>query len=501
MEIAKLKTENYSLTIGLEIHAELKTRTKMFCDSKNDTDESRPNINACPICVGYPGTLPVINFEAVQKVLRLGVAVGGEIADYTEFDRKNYFYPDIPKGYQISQYANPLVKGGELAGVKLTRIHLEEDTAKSTHDKNKESLLDFNRAGVPLMELVTEPVIKTPEAAANFARELQLLLRYLDISGANMEKGEMRVEANISVAPLRNFQFPISNFQSSPNELMFNENLKIENSLKIAKLKTENSLGTKVEIKNLNSFKIVEKAIKFEMRRQIETLEKGDRVVQETRGWDESKEVTFSQRLKESAHDYRYFPEPDLPKLFIREIPDFAPEALRRTMPELPWEKRERYKKDFGLKESDIEIYVREPKWGRLLEEVAEKLRNSKAGKFESLITLASNYIIVDLKKPIPSHDLVDIIKMISAGEISSRGAKEILKVIESEGGEPLTIAVEKNLIQESDREVLKTLVKEVLEENAAAPIQFLVGQAMKKSGSRANPIILQELFLEMLDR
>ena len=445
----------------------------MFCDSKNDTDESRPNINACPICLGYPGTLPVINFEAVRKVLRLGVAVGGEIADYTEFDRKNYFYPDIPKGYQISQYANPLVKGGELAGVKLTRVHLEEDTAKSTHDKNEESLLDFNRAGIPLMELVTEPVIKTPEAAANFARELQLLLRYLDISGANMEKGEMRVEANVSVAKVRplDSEFPRSD------------------------------LGTKVEIKNLNSFKIVERAIKFEMERQIEILEKGDKVVQETRGWDESKEVTFSQRLKESAHDYRYFPEPDLPKLFIREVPDFAPEALRRTMPELPWEKRERYKKDFGLKESDIEIYVREPKWGRLLEEVAEKLRNSKAGKFESLITLASNYIIVDLKKPIPSHDLVDIIKMISAGEISSRGAKEILKVIESEGGEPHIIAVEKNLIQESDREVLKTLVKEVLEENVAAPIQFLVGQAMKKSGSRANPIILQELFLEMLDR
>src|SRR3989339_695413 len=464
---------DYFLTVGLEIHAELSTKTKMFCDSKNDTDESRPNINACPICLGYPGTLPVINFEAVRKVLRLGVAVGGEIADYTEFDRKNYFYPDIPKGYQISQYANPLVKGGELAGVKLTRVHLEEDTAKSTHDKNEESLLDFNRAGIPLMELVTEPVIKTPEAAANFARELQLLLRYLDISGANMEKGEMRVEANVSVAKVRplDSEFPRSD------------------------------LGTKVEIKNLNSFKIVERAIKFEMERQIEILEKGDKVVQETRGWDESKEVTFSQRLKESAHDYRYFPEPDLPKLFIREIPDFAPEALRRTMPELPWEKRERYKKDFGLKESDIEIYVREPKRGRLLEEVAEKLRNSKAGKFESLITLASNYIIVDLKKPIPSHDLVDIIKMISAGEISSRGAKEILKVIESEGGEPHIIAVEKNLIQESDREVLKTLVKEVLEENVAAPIQFLVGQAMKKSGSRANPIILQELFLEMLDR
>src|SRR3989339_1335765 len=464
---------DYFLTVGLEIHAELSTKTKMFCDSKNDTDESRPNINACPICLGYPGTLPVINFEAVRKVLRLGVAVGGEIADYTEFDRKNYFYPDIPKGYQISQYANPLVKGGELAGVKLTRIHSEEDTAKSTHDKNKESLLDFNRAGVPLMELVTEPVIKTPEAAANFARELQLLLRYLDISGANMEKGEMRVEANVSVAKVRplDSEFPRSD------------------------------LGTKVEIKNLNSFKIVERAIKFEMERQIEILEKGDKVVQETRGWDESKEVTFSQRLKESAHDYRYFPEPDLPKLFLKEVPELARTVLAKSLPELPWEKRERYKKDFGLKESDIEIYVREPKWGRLLEEVAEKLRNSKAGKFESLITLASNYIIVDLKKPIPSHDLVDIIKMISAGEISSRGAKEILKVIESEGGEPHIIAVEKNLIQESDREVLKTLVKEVLEENVAAPIQFLVGQAMKKSGSRANPIILQELFLEMLDR
>ena len=463
----------YFLTVGLEIHAELSTKTKMFCDSKNDTDESRPNINACPICLGYPGTLPVINFEAVRKVLRLGVAVGGEIADYTEFDRKNYFYPDIPKGYQISQYANPLVKGGELAGVKLTRVHLEEDTAKSTHDKNEESLLDFNRAGIPLMELVTEPVIKTPEAAANFARELQLLLRYLDISGANMEKGEMRVEANVSVAKVRplDSEFPRSD------------------------------LGTKVEIKNLNSFKIVERAIKFEMERQIEILEKGDKVVQETRGWDESKEVTFSQRLKESAHDYRYFPEPDLPKLFLKEVPELARTVLAKSLPELPWEKRERYKKDFGLKESDIEIYVREPKWGRLLEEVAEKLRNSKAGKFESLITLASNYIIVDLKKPIPSHDLVDIIKMISAGEISSRGAKEILKVIESEGGEPHIIAVEKNLIQESDREVLKTLVKEVLEENVAAPIQFLVGQAMKKSGSRANPIILQELFLEMLDR
>ena len=458
---------DYFLTVGLEIHAELSTKTKMFCDSKNDTDESRPNINACPICLGYPGTLPVINFEAVRKVLRLGVAVGGEIADYTEFDRKNYFYPDIPKGYQISQYANPLVKGGELAGVKLTRVHLEEDTAKSTHDKNEESLLDFNRAGIPLMELVTEPVIKTPEAAANFARELQLLLRYLDISGANMEKGEMRVEANVSVAKVRplDSEFPRSD------------------------------LGTKVEIKNLNSFKIVERAIKFEMERQIEILEKGDKVVQETRGWDESKEVTFSQRLKESAHDYRYFPEPDLPKLFLKEVPELARTVLAKSLPELPWQKRERYKKDFGLKDEDIEIYVRDWEWGSLFESVA-RILNDKI-----LSQLASNYITSDLKTLISAESLAEVIRMVSLGAVSSRGAKDILKTIQEEGGEPRVIANEKNLIQESDREVLKTLVKEVLEENATAPIQFLVGQAMKKSGSRANPIILQELFLEMLNR
>lgn len=332
------------------------------------------------------------------------------------------------------------------------------------------------------MELVTEPVIKTPEAAGHFARELQLLLRYLDISEANMEKGEMRVEANISVFKVRplDSKFPRSNLG--------------------------NNLGTKVEVKNLNSFKVVEKAIKFEMGRQIEILEKGGKVVQETRGWDESKEVTFSQRLKESAHDYRYFPEPDLPKLFIDKIPDFAPEALCRAMPELPWEKRERYKKDFGLKDNDIEIYVRESEWGNLLEEAAKKLKNSKAGKFESLVTLASNYVIADLKKPISASALVEVVEMLSAGEISSRGAKEILKIIQSEGGKSRAIALEKNLIQESDREVLKKLAKEVLKDLPAGrqgipPIQFLVGQAIKKSNNRANPIILQELFLEMLDR
>ena len=266
----------YRPTIGLEVHAELKTRTKMFCDCANDPDEARPNVNVCPICLAHPGTLPVINREAVRHMLRIGAAVGGTIADFSEFDRKSYFYPDIPKGYQISQYEHPLIVGGELAGVAITRVHLEEDTARSIHAGGK-SLVDFNRAGIPLMELVTEPVIPDAETAGRFARELQLLLRTLGAGEANLEKGEMRIEANISV---------------STDEGVF---------------------GTKVEVKNLNSFRSVERAIAFEIDRQSKLIESGGKVSQETRGWDESKQVTFHQRFKEGSADYRYFPEPDMP--------------------------------------------------------------------------------------------------------------------------------------------------------------------------------------------
>ncbi|OHB10915.1 MAG: glutaminyl-tRNA synthase (glutamine-hydrolyzing) subunit B [Candidatus Zambryskibacteria bacterium RIFCSPLOWO2_12_FULL_45_14] len=473
----------YLLTVGLEVHAELKTRTKMFCNSKNDPDEKRPNVNICPVCVGYPGTLPVINREAVRSVLRLGVALGGEIADYTEFDRKNYFYPDIPKGYQISQYESPLVKGGSLAGVSITRIHLEEDTAKSTHPSTSLgagdqgfSLLDFNRAGVPLMELVTEPVIHKADEAADFARELQLVLRYLDMSEANMEKGEMRVEANISVSR--------SDLKSPDSKV--------------------GPLGTKVEVKNLNSFKAVEKAINYEFERQTKLLEKGKSVLQETRGWDEGKEETFSQRTKEDSHDYRYFPDPDLPKLYINEIPDFAPEALRRAMPELPQQKRERYKKDFGLKDEDIEIYVREPRWGRLFEETLAILKD------HNLAQLTSNYITTDLKKEIPAESLAEVVKMISSGLISSRGAKDILKIIEVRGGKPELIAKENGLIQSSNVEELKVLVEQVVKENERAvaeyrkgktsSLEFLVGQAMKRAKGGVNPQVLREVFIKILD-
>ena len=271
----------------------------MFCGCKNDPEEKSPNVNICPICMAHPGALPAINKEAVKHVVKTGRALGGAIADFTEFDRKNYFYPDIPKGYQISQYKYPIVSEGNLNGIEITRVHLEEDTATSKHDRGEYSLLDFNRAGIPLMELVTEPVIHDAETAVRFAKELQLLLRYLGVSGANMEKGEMRVEANISVS------------------------------------KTD-SFGTKVEVKNLNSFKVVEKAIEYEIKRQSEKLERGEKIVQETRGWDEDREETFSQREKESSHDYRYFPDPDLPKLKLSELSEFSAEVLKKKFPNRP---------------------------------------------------------------------------------------------------------------------------------------------------------------------
>src|SRR6185437_7011907 len=312
-------------------HAELKTATKMFCACRNNADEKEANTNICPVCMAHPGTLPAINKEAVHKVLQVGTALGSKLAqDYTEFDRKNYFYPDIPKGYQISQYKYPLVSGGSLAGVELTRIHLEEDTARSQHVGDK-SLVDYNRAGVPLMELVTEPVIHDAATAGTFAKELQLLLRYLGAGEANMEKGEMRVEANISIS------------------------------------KDEN-LGTKVEVKNLNSFRSVERAIAFEAARQAKLLDEGGSVVQETRGWDEAKQITFSQRKKEGSADYRYFPDPDLPKLVLKEVPEFSPDTLKSELPELPWQKRDRYIQE-GIPAEYVEMFVSDERYGVLFEE------------------------------------------------------------------------------------------------------------------------------------
>ncbi|MDP2664411.1 MAG: Asp-tRNA(Asn)/Glu-tRNA(Gln) amidotransferase subunit GatB, partial [bacterium] len=390
---------NYIPTIGLEIHAELKTKSKMFCSSPNNPLETRPNVNVCPVCMGHPGTLPVANQEAITKVLKVGLALNCTIPESSKFDRKNYFYPDLPKGYQISQYDMPFCKEGHLEvegrKIRITRVHLEEDTARLVHpEKMNHSLVDFNRAGVPLMELVTEPDIASAKEAKAFAEALQTILRYLNVSDADMEKGQMRVEANISV-----------------------------------RSEKQKELGTKVEVKNLNSFQSVEKAIEFEIVRQTSVLDAGQKVSQVTMGWDSLKAATFVQREKEEAHDYRYFPEPDLPPLRFtkKEI-----EELKRELPELPEARRKRFQEEYKLSKKEIDIFVRFKDLGEYFEKVASELGDKKQTK------LAANYILSDLLGLlegssvigkdflITPEDFAELITFIHKGTISSNIAKQV---------------------------------------------------------------------------
>ncbi len=479
-----MNVEKYIPTIGLEIHAELKTVSKMFCRCANNPDQEHPNTHTCPICLGHPGTLPVLNKEAITHVLRIGLAVDGTLADFTEWDRKNYFYPDIPKGYQISQYAFPLVSGGTLSGIALERIHLEEDTAQSTHDTHDNSLVNFNRAGVPLMELVTTPTIHDAATAVRFAKELQLLLRYTGAGEANLEKGEMRIEANISVSPVGS-----------------------------------GKLGTKTEVKNLNSFRSVERAIAYEIERQIELLERGESVVQETRGWDDAKNETYSQRAKESSHDYRYFPDPDLPKIKISEIPEFSRDTLSKTLPELPWKKRDRYKNVFGMTDKEVAMFVDSPALSSYFESII-----ASYGTDTKKVKLTVNYLLTDylgiLKKEnisienvasyIPAEAFKELILMADSGDLSSRGAKDVLALLFKEkGSSPRTLADTHGLIQKSDPSALVPIIEKVLTDNAAivaeyragktASLQFLIGQSMKATRGAGNPEMVKNILLEKL--
>lgn len=463
----------YEATIGMEVHAELKTETKMFCRCKNDPDEERPNVNICPVCLAHPGTLPVINRAAVQHVLRVGAALGARLADYTEFDRKNYFYPDLPKGYQISQYEFPLVAGGTLAGVEITRVHLEEDTASSMHDDTTgETTIDYNRGGVPLMELVTEPVMHSAEEAGNFGRELQLLLRTLGVSEANMEKGQMRVEANVSVAK-----------------------------------KGERSKGY-VEIKNLNSFRTMERAVAYEIKRQTELVKNGGTITKQTLGWDENKQETFVQRTKEGAADYRYFPDPDLPSCRLSEIKEFDPEAIRATLPELPADKRARFM-SLGIKQEDADAYVRDMVLGAFFEDVI-------LHKGSAYVQLASNYIANDLVKimrdgghtevPVSVAAFSEIITLVEAKKLSSRAAKDLLVLCLDDTRQPEVIAREKGLIQDISPEMLATSIAEIIAQHPTvvadykngkeAALQFLLGQAMKKFRGAVDPETLKKEFV-----
>jgi aspartyl-tRNA(Asn)/glutamyl-tRNA(Gln) amidotransferase subunit B len=499
---------NYEPTIGLEIHVELKTKTKMFCDCLNDPDEKHPNFNVCPTCMGHPGTLPTINKEAVEKLLKVGLALNSEVAEFSKFDRKNYFYPDLPKGYQISQYDLPLCGGGELEieegkKINLERIHLEEDTGRLLHPEGeKYTLVDFNRAGIPLMELVTRPDLKSGKEIEKFAKELQLILRYLDASDADMEKGQMRIEVNISI-----------------------------------KKKGAKELGTKVEIKNINSVKAASAATDFEIKRQTEKLKKGEKIIQETRGWDENKGATFSQRVKEGSADYRYFPEPDLPPMKFSKD---EVEELRLSLPELPAQRRERFKKQYGLTDAQIEIFTIAKNFGDYYESVASELdaasmmTHLQKGYKDippvekhlpaKLHTLAANYMITEFPPllnmqgmeinelegiKITPESFAELMVMIFHEELSSTNAKLVLKEMAETGLHPSQIVKEKNLGQTSDIEEIGKAVDEIVAKNPKAvedykkgkveTIKFLTGQAVALTRGKANPQIVSQLLKQKL--
>ena len=479
----------YKTIVGLEVHVELNTKSKMFCSCKNDPNEHHPNVNICPTCTAQPGSLPVINKEAVRKVIKTGLALDCQIPEFSKFDRKNYFYPDLPKGYQISQYDKPLCLGGFLGlgakKIRITRVHLEEDTGSLVHPSDAEySLVNFNRAGVPLMELVTEPDITSGREAKDFAQELHLILHYLDVSDADMEKGQMRVEVNISVS-------------------------------------ADKKLGTKVEIKNLNSFRSVERVIDYEMKRQTELLKSGKKIVQETRGWDDVKGVTFSQREKEEAHDYRYFPEPDLPPL--RHSKKFI-EEIKAEIPELPQKRRERLEKEYQLDEKNAEIFVYNKDLGEYFEKVISELPPGLAQeKLLKLIKLSTNYLISDIqglikggavvgdKFLITPENFAEFIGLIHDGKISSKTAKQVLAEMFASGADPSNIIEEKGLDQISDEKELEIIIADAVSQNAKVvedyksgkenAFQYLIGQIMAKTRGKANPQLVDKLLKQFLTK
>ena len=496
----------YKPTIGLEIHFESKTKSKMFCSCFNDPDEKIPNTNICPICTGHPGTLPTINEEAINNLILTGLALNCEISSHSKFDRKNYFYPDLPKGYQISQYDLPLCKNGYLdihldsgenKRIRITRIHMEEDTGRLSHSPDGMSLVDFNRSGVPLMELVTEPDINSAEEAKKFSQELQLILRYIGVSDADMEKGQMRCEVNIS-------------------------------------LSDTDKLGTKVEIKNLNSFRVIEKSIEYEINRQKEILEDGKKIKQETRGWHDTKQITMEQRSKEDAFEYRYFPEPDLPSM---DISSEKIDSIKGRLPELPEQKRLRFREQFKLDEKMIEIFVKDYYLGNYFEDVvseldswcsdeASKLKikdnfkiikscaNYMTGGFLALLKndeKMSKYGIKALEDKITPENFAEFICMIAKGEISSKIAKVILLEMYSNKGDPSNILEEKGLKQINSSEEIEKIVKDVLSKNEKAAddfrkgkqnsFTFLVGQIMAASKGKANPQTVGDLLKKELEK
>ncbi|HEY7970787.1 MAG TPA: Asp-tRNA(Asn)/Glu-tRNA(Gln) amidotransferase subunit GatB [Candidatus Limnocylindrales bacterium] len=479
--------DRYEAVIGIEVHCQLKTASKMFCGCSNAYADAPPNSHVCPVCLGLPGTLPTINKRAVEHVLATGVAIAAETPPATRWDRKNYFYPDLPKGYQISQYDLPLAAKGRLSfetseglvTIRITRAHLEEDTAKLIHSTDpagrRVSLVDFNRSGAPLMEIVTEPDVRTAEQARRYAEELQALLRAIGASDADMERGQMRVEANVSLRP-----------------------------------RGTEAFGTRVEVKNMNSFRSVERAIAFEIERQAVALDAGEVLTQDTRGWDEDRGRTYVMRSKEDSHDYRYFPEPDLPPL--RVDADWLA-SIREALPELPADRRARYESDLGLSPYDAAVLVGEPKASELFEAAraaAPTLDPKAVANWVTGTWLGLLRSDPEAAARVDPGELADLVGRVASGGLSGTNAKEVFAAHAADGSSVASIVETRGLRQISDASALAGIVEEVVASNpkavedyrAGKPVLgFFVGQVMKATRGQANATLVQAAVRERLER
>ena len=470
--------DQYKVTIGIECHVQLKTKTKLFSAVGNDAREAPPNSLVSHIDFGLPGALPVLNQEAVRLAVKAAFALGTEPARFSKFDRKHYFYPDLPKGYQISQFDEPIIGKGEITievdgapkKVGITRAHLEEDAGKSTHPAGSDySLVDLNRAGTPLLEIVSEPELHSAAEAKAYARELYLRMRYADVSDANLYYGNMRFDVNVSVS------------------------------------KTD-ELGTRSETKNLNSFRSVEKAVEYEVDRQIELLEKGERIIQETRGWDDAKQKSFSQRSKENADDYRYMPDPDIPPIVLDE--DYIAK-IKTEMPELPDDFRAEFS-ELKIEPQVIEDIIAQPNTAKLVSRIFKLAGPEHARRVAFwMMRPQTEAQEADEAKTADDDKLILLSQLVSDKKLSSTAAKEVLDELNNTNGDPEEIAKTKNLLQVSDEGEIAKIVEKVLADNAQAAedvksgemkaIGFLVGQVMKESKGKANPQLAQDLIKKQL--
>ena len=476
--------EDYEVVIGLEVHAELSTKTKIFCSCPTEFG-GEPNTHCCPVCMAMPGALPVLNKKVVEYAIKAGLATNCDIARISKNDRKNYFYPDLPKSYQISQFDMPLCTKGYVEietekgpkRIGLVRIHIEEDAGKLNHDEfGRGSLVDLNRSGVPLIEIVSEPDMRSTKEVESYLKKLKSILEYIEVSDCKMQEGSLRADVNVSV-----------------------------------RKKGDKEFGTRTEMKNMNSFRSITRAIEYEAMRQVEVIEQGGKIYQETLRWDEVSGKTFSMRDKENAQDYRYFPEPDLG---IIKISDEMIENIKKTLPEMPESRKERYIKEFKLPEYDSNIITSSKYLSDLFEKATEKCHNPKA---------VSNWIMTDITRilnekeqepndiPFKAEDLGKLVELIDKGTISSKIAKQVLEEMFENPKDPEDIIKEKGWIQISDEGAIKEVVTKILEANPASiadfkagkdrALGFLVGQAMKETRGKANPQMLNKMFLEELNK